>query len=308
MKNYLIIGLKGMAMGAADVVPGVSGGTIAFISGIYERLMNAIKAVNKNTITLLFKGKIKEVWEQLDGFFLVSLVAGIGASVLILSKRITFLLETYPIHLWSFFFGLIIASALFVAGKIRTWNWKSIIGIIGGSIVAFIITSIAPAETPNNLGFIYLCGCIAICAMILPGISGSFILLIMGKYAFIMGALSDLNLKVILTFIAGCITGLLSFSRILSWMFRKQHDATVALLTGFMIGSLNKVWPWKFTVETFTDRHGVTKPLTQKNVWPFDYHAEPYLIWAIALCILGFVLVFGLEKLGNRKNPAEPAV
>lgn len=289
-------------MGAADVIPGVSGGTIAFISGIYETLLASIRGINLNTIRLLIKGDIKGCWKAINGNFLLPLLAGIGASILGLSKLVLMLLEKFPEMLWSFFFGLIIASSLFVAGKVQQWNARTVISVIIGSIVAFVITSITPAETPDALWFIFLSGCLAICAMILPGISGSFILLLLGKYQYILSAVTNMNLMVVLVFAAGCVTGLTSFARLLSWMFRKQHDVTVAVLTGFMIGSLNKVWPWKVTTEFFTDRHGELQPLIQKNVLPGSYPDEPYLLFSILLCIAGFALVMLLERLSVRNT------
>ena len=302
MKKYLILILKGMGMGAADVVPGVSGGTIAFITGIYEELINSIKSINLGTIKILFSEGVPSFWKAVNGNFLASIVLGIGISVLSLAKLLKYILENHPELIWSFFFGLIIASAIYVAKQIKTWNLSSIASLILGVIVAYIITEITPAETTNAWWFIMLSGAIAICAMILPGISGSFILLLMGKYAYIIGAVSELNIGVLLIFLTGAAIGIISFSNVLSWLLKKYHNQTIALLAGFMVGSLNKVWPWKNTLETFIDRHGIEKPLTQQNVLPGDYLGDPHLFMAIVLAIIGFLLIFVIERFANNKK------
>ncbi len=302
MKKYLMLVLKGMGMGAADVVPGVSGGTIAFITGIYEELINSIKSINLATIKLLFSDGFSAFWKAVNGNFLLSIVIGIGISVLSLAKLLKFILENYPELIWSFFFGLIVASAIYVAKQIKSWNVGSIISLVAGIVVAYIITEITPAETTNAWWFIFLSGAIAICAMILPGISGSFILLLMGKYAYIIGAVSDLKIGILAIFLSGAVVGIISFSNLLSWLLKKYHNQTIAVLAGFMVGSLNKVWPWKNTLETFIDRHGIVKPLIQENVLPGNYSGEPFLLMAIALAILGFILIFVVERFANDKT------
>lgn len=295
LKDYGFLLLKGMGMGAADVVPGVSGGTIAFIVGIYEELINSIKSINGATLKLLFTGKIAAFWKSINGSFLLSIIAGIGISIFSLAKIITWLLVTHPILVWSFFFGLVMASTWFVSKDIKQWNWKSVLSFIIGAVIAFYITVATPAETPSNLFFIFLCGAIAICAMILPGISGSFILVLLGKYFYIMEAVKTLNVPVMLVFICGAALGITSFSRVLSFALRRFHDTTIAVLAGFMLGSLNKVWPWKETIETYTDSHGVVKPLVQDNSLPDQ------LLWeGVGLMILGFGIVYFLEKLSMK--------
>ncbi|MDR2918332.1 MAG: DUF368 domain-containing protein [Tannerella sp.] len=297
VKDYLVISLKGIAMGAADVVPGVSGGTIAFIVGIYEELLDSIKSINISSLKLLFTGKIAAFWKAINANFLIALVTGIAISIFSLAKAITYLLDTHPILVWAFFFGLVLASTWIVSKDIKKWNWKTILSFIVGAIVAFYITVATPAETPNSLWFIFLCGAIAICAMILPGISGSFILLLLGKYSYIMESVKNLDLIVIIVFGIGAIVGIASFSRILSFTLRNFYDVTVAVLAGFMLGSLNKVWPWKETTETFIDSHGIVKPLTEVNIWPDT------LVWeSIGLAIAGFAIVYFLEKLSNKEN------
>jgi len=292
-----------MAMGAADIVPGVSGGTIAFITGIYEKLLYSLKSINPQLFTVLKEKGLKGAWEQINGTFLVILFGGIGVSILSLARIISHLLKTYPTLLWAFFFGLIIASAIFIGKQIKQWRVQEISALLVGAVIAFTITILAPAEAPTDLWFIFLAGTIAICAMILPGISGSFILLLMGLYPYITGAVKDLNILVLGVFAAGCLVGLLSFSHVLSWMFEKFRSITFALLTGFMIGSLNKVWPWKKTLQYRTNSHGEEVPFLQENVFPSNYtEGDDFLIWVILLMILGFAIVFLLERIAGNES------
>lgn len=319
-KEFVFLYLKGMAMGAADVVPGVSGGTIAFITGIYEELLNTIKGFNLSVLTTLKNDGIVATWKQTNATFLAVLFAGIFTSVISLAKGITFLLDTYPILLWAFFFGLIVASSIIIGRYIKTWGAKELMAIVVGGIVAFYITVAAPSQIPEGLIYIFLAGCIAICAMILPGISGSFILLLLGAYATVLGSISGLvdGLKAVDTdmilefgvniavFIGGCIVGIIAFSNFLSWMFKKAYSTTMALLTGFMIGSLNKVWPWKETTQYRTNSHGEKVPFLQTNVSPNYFEeltGEPSQLWlAVGLCIAGFLLVFVMEKMASQKG------
>ena len=301
IKDYLLITAKGMGMGAADVVPGVSGGTIAFITGIYEELINSLKSIEPNTIKMLFKEGIPATWKTVNGNFLFALFIGIGISVVSLSKVIKYLLAEHPILVWSFFFGLIVASAYVVSKSITKWNLKSIGGVVLGSAIAYYITIAAPTQTPTELWFIFLCGMLAICAMILPGISGAFILLLLGKYEYIVGALSELNLVVIATFMAGCMLGLVSFSHVLSYMFKKFHNMTIAILTGFMIGSLNKVWPWKQTLTTRIDSHGEIVPVTQMSVLPTQYtESEPLILGGLVMVVVGFLLIIAMDRFSHK--------
>ena len=283
-------------MGAADVVPGVSGGTIAFITGIYQELIDSLKSVNGEALQKLFKEGIPSVWRHINGNFLVTLFAGIITSIISLAKGITFLLENHPTLVWSFFFGLIVASALLIGGTIRRWSWDRIIGLLAGIAVAYYITVASPSQTSEAYWFIFLSGALAICAMILPGISGSFILLLIGKYRFILESLSEFRVGIILVFVLGCLFGLLSFARLLSWMFHHARELTIALLTGFMIGSLNKVWPWKNTLAWTTDRHGEEIPLLQKSVLPGNFEGDPQLLWSIIIALAGFLVIWVLEK------------
>ena len=295
LRDYALLALKGVGMGAADVVPGVSGGTIAFIVGIYDELVDSIKSINGNSLKLFFTGKWGAFWKAVNGNFLISILLGIAISVFSLAKIITWLLTDYPVMVWAFFFGLVLASTWFVGKGIKEWNWKTVLAFVAGAAVAYYITVATPAETPSNLFFIFLCGAIAICAMILPGISGSFILVLLGKYFFVMEAVKTLDIKVLLVFLAGACLGITSFARILSYALKHFRNVTLAVLTGFMLGSLNKVWPWKETIETFTDSHGVVKPLVEVNILPNLYIGE-----AVLLMVVGFFLVYFLEKLSTR--------
>lgn len=304
----LFLFLKGVAMGAADVVPGVSGGTIAFITGIYQELIDSLKSINPRALQILFREGVPAAWKHINGNFLITLFAGIIVSVVSLAKGITYLLENYPVLVWSFFFGLIVASALLIGTHIKKWRWDRIVGMILGIGVAYYITVASPAETSEEYWFIFLSGALAICAMILPGISGSFILLLLGKYRFILESLSELKIGVILTFILGCLFGLLSFARVLSWMFHHARELTIAILTGFMIGSLNKVWPWKVTLEWTTDRHGEEVPLLQQSVLPSDFPGDPQTWWAIGMAVVGFLMIWILEKATPRQMVGDDVI
>lgn len=292
-------------MGGADVVPGVSGGTIAFITGIYEELINSIKSFDGTALQYLLKLKFNEFWNHVNGNFLLVLVAGISLSLATLARVISFLLENFPIQLWSFFFGLIIISALIVAREITKWNWSVFLSCFFGIGIAFFITVATPTETPQALWFIFISGALAICAMILPGISGAFILLILGKYEFIINSLRTFNIPVILTFMVGCIVGLLSFAKVISWLLNKYYNITIALLAGFMIGSLNKIWPWKRVLSYRIDSHGIPKPFIEKNIWPTEYLEEtgrhPMIVQAILFMLFGILLVFAIDKIANWK-------
>ncbi|MCO6499745.1 MAG: DUF368 domain-containing protein [Vicingus serpentipes] len=301
IKDYIILALKGVAMGAADVVPGVSGGTIAFISGIYEELLETISSINLTALKKIKTEGITSFWQHINGNFITALFLGILISIASFAKLITYLLEFHSILLWSFFFGLIIASIYLVGKKIKQWNVKEVIGILIGTIIAYYVTILPPMQNPNALWFIFLSGAIAICAMILPGISGSFILLLLGSYETILGAIKDFKLATIAVFAIGCLTGLLSFSKLLNWMFKKYHDITIALLTGFLVGSLNKIWPWKFTLSTRINSHGETVPFIQENILPTHFEGDPKLVLSIVMLFVGLGLILILEKIAVKK-------
>ena len=293
IKDYAVLTLKGMAMGAADVVPGVSGGTIAFIAGIYDELINSIKSINMHSLKLLFTGKIAAFWKAVNGNFLFALLLGIAISVFSLAKLITYLLLNEPVLVWSFFFGLVLASTWFVTKDIKGWNWKTVAGFVGGAVIAYYIKVATPAESSTNLMFIFLCGAIAICAMILPGISGSFILVLLGKYFYVMEAVKTLDLVVLGVFAFGAALGITSFSRVLSYALKNFRNITLSVLSGFMLGSLNKVWPWKEVEKLVSDGHEV---MIEHNIAPNTEVAE-----AVVLMLIGFILVYVLEKISAKK-------
>ena len=301
--DYFIITLKGLAMGAADVVPGVSGGTIAFISGIYEELLESIASVNFNTIKLLKTEGIKSVWKQVNGNFLVALMSGIAISIVSLAKLISWLLENEPILLWSFFFGLVLASILFIGKQITKWKALTVIIFLGGAILAYYITTLTPliSESTSPL-YLFLAGSLAICAMILPGISGAFILVLLGAYKPVLDAIHNKDFKIIALFAAGAIIGLLSFSRVLKWLFHHHKNLTLAVLTGFVLGSLNKIWPWKETLTWRENSHGIKVPLNEQSISPFSFDGEPQLLFAIALAIVGFLAIIVLEKIAIKNE------
>jgi putative membrane protein len=295
-----------MGMGAADVVPGVSGGTIAFITGIYEELINTIKSVNLTSLKLLFTFKLKDFWKAVNANFLLALISGIGISFYTLARLIKHLLETQPILIWSFFFGLIVASAIVIAKKITEWKARTIIAMLIGIGIAYMITEITPAEAPTSYWFLFLSGALAICAMILPGISGAFILVLLGSYNYILSALSSFKIDVIAVVGAGAAVGILSFSHLLSWLLNKYHNMTIGLLSGFMIGSLNKVWPWKETLTTRVDRHGEIVPVIQDNILPGTFETlanqDSQVFFALALAVVGFLLIWVMEKYSPETN------
>lgn len=303
-REQLIIVLKGFAMGIADIVPGVSGGTVAFITGIYDQLLESISSVNKDFVKLLLSFKIKQALIHIQFQFLFPLLVGIFSAILLMSKLMHYLIHDHPVHTWSIFFGLIAASILFISKQIKNKQLpKNLAMITVGAVTGYLIVSLIPVEMDHSLLNIFLAGAIAICAMILPGISGSFILLILGKYAFVTGALkspfTDNHLIVIGIFCIGCLVGILSFSKVLNWLLKHFHNLMMCFLTGFMIGSLKKIWPWKEVLESKIIR-GNTYVLSEINIIPTQFNTQ---FWgAIALMIIGFGLVIGLEKIS--KNDA----
>jgi putative membrane protein len=300
LKDYILTFLKGMSMGAADVVPGVLGGSIALIAGIYQKLLDSIKSVDKAALGFLLKFELKELWNHINGSFLFSLFAGILTSIFSLSKVITYLMDNHPIPLWSFFCGLIIISAVIILREIKRWNVGVILSLLIGTAAAYWITGLPPTTTPDTYWFTFVAGSIAICAMILPGISGSFLLLVMGQYEKILGAVNDRDLLTIGLFGAGCIVGLLSFSRLISWLLKHYHSITIAVLSGFMLGSLNKIWPWKEILSYRMSSSGVQKPFITENLMPQDYleitGQEPLMLFAILAFSFGILLVLGIER------------
>ncbi|WP_339704077.1 DUF368 domain-containing protein [Algoriphagus aquimarinus] len=301
IRKYVLTYLKGMSMGAADIVPGVSGGSIALITGIYEELLRSINSFNGDSLKLLLKFEFKAFFTAVNGAFLLSLFLGIMTSIFSLSKLITYLMAEHPIPLWSFFCGLILISAFLILKDIKEWNLGVIIALIIGTVSAYFITELPPTSSPDALWFTFVAGAIAICAMILPGISGSFILLILGKYEPVLNAVSERDFATLAVFALGCIVGLLSFSRVISWLLKRFYAITIGLLSGFMLGSINKLWPWKIVTAYRTSSSGEEKPFLTKNLFPSDYldqtGFEPKLMLAVGAFLFGIILVFGIDRL-----------
>ena len=302
IKDFVVIGLKGMAMGAADVVPGVSGGTIAFISGIYEELLTSISNINFGLFKTLKSEGIKVAWKQVNGSFLLSLFIGVFVSIISLAKAIKWMLENEPILLWSFFFGLVLASVIYIAKQITKWNILTFVVLILGAGLAYYITTLNPlvSESSSPL-FLFLAAALAICAMILPGISGAFILVLLGAYKPVLAAVNNRDFTTVAIVGAGAIAGLLTFSRILKWLFANYKNYTLAVLTGFIIGSLNKIWPWKETLTWRTNSHGIKVPFNQQSVSPFHFE-DNQLLYASLLAVVGFGLILLLEKLAVKND------
>lgn len=287
-------------MGAADLVPGVSGGTIAFLFGIYEELIQSIKTVSGQVPRLLLKGKIKEAWQVIPFGFAIPLGLGLFTAILGLSSILSYLLQEHPAFLWSFFFGLIVASVVIVSRRVVTWNTHDYVAAIITAIAAYFIVGAVPVETPDTWLALFLAGAIAICAMILPGISGSFLLVIMGKYEQVLGAVTNRDVGTILIFGAGAAVGIAFFSRILSYLFKRHHDIMIAMLTGFMVGSLRKIWPWKEVVSTRINSHGEVVPLLEKNIIPVQLDGT--VILCVGLFLAGLVAMMLLDKLQITKE------
>ncbi len=299
LKSYLGIALRGVCMGSADVVPGVSGGTMALITGIYEELILSIRSFDARALRLLIGFRIKALLAYVRWPFLCALLMGILLAIFSLSRAITYLLENEPVLLWSFFFGLVLASVYTVGKRIPQWHWHALLGAVGAALGAYFLVGLVPVEMPHGPPYIFCSAVIAICAMILPGISGSFVLVLLGQYAYILNAVNTRDLFVIALFGAGAAVGLMAFSRVLGWFFRRYHDLTIALLTGLMLGSLRKIWPWKETIETRINRRGEEVPLVQANVLPEAWAGEA--MGALALALFGLALVLVLERLAKGK-------
>lgn len=299
--KHLWLYLKGIAMGSADVVPGVSGGTIAFITGIYTELLDSIKSVNPSALMLLFKQGPKAAWKAINGTFLITLLAGILTAILTLAKVIHYLLDQHAVLLWSFFFGLILASSLHMGKQIKQWQPSTLIALLIGALFAGFISIASPSSIEASYLNIFIAGSIAICAMILPGISGSFILLLMGLYAPVLAAVKGLQVDIMLIFALGAILGLMLFSHLLSWLLHHYQDLMFSLLTGFMLGALLKVWPWKETISYRLNSKGLEVPFEQLNRLP-DWVTGDQVVSALVLVFVGFACVLLLEKFSVKDN------
>ncbi|MDA9275690.1 DUF368 domain-containing protein [Acidimicrobiia bacterium] len=295
MKSNFILYLKGIGMGAADIVPGVSGGTIALITGIYEELISSIKNINPRLIKTLFKKGVKEFWIELNGTFFIILLSGIATSVILLVQIIVFLLDSHEFKIWGFFFGLIIASAYIILKDIQTLDINKVCIVILGIAIAASVVLSDTTTLPNTDIYIFFTGSIAITAMILPGISGSFILLLLSKYEFIINAIKDFDIRIILVFGLGCIFGLLIFSRFLHFLFQNYKDNLLALLSGFLIGSLLKVWPFRQTVKTITNSDGIEDAVITQPVLPTSQDIESIAMFCI-FSISGYLLINFIQK------------
>lgn len=314
IKN-ITVAVKGACMGAADVIPGVSGGTIAFIMGIYDDFVGSLAAINAEAVKMLLKGQFKAFWKHINGSFLLSLVIGIGISVVSLAGLMQMLLSDFPIQTWAFFFGLIVASSIFIIRGISGWRLREGLLLGLGIILGVVICTLSPTQTPDGLWFIFLSGALAICAMILPGISGSFILLILGKYQYMMGCISDLvsgvnfgqNFLILCIFGIGAVVGILGFSKFLHWLLARWNKETLIVLAGFIIGSLVKVWPWSNTeaivLSQFPDAallaESLDGHLPAEVLAQYSGSTDPHIAGAILFALIGFGLVTGIELAGK---------
>ncbi len=303
---FLSLVLRGMAMGAADVVPGVSGGTIAFITGIYDELIGSLRRCDHRALGCLFQQGPVAAWQYINGSFLLAVFSGIFISVFTLANVVHHLLAAAPILVWSFFFGLIMASSLHLARQLESWNVARMSLLLLGVALAVAVSLLKPAQLPSDWWVLTLAGAVAICAMLLPGVSGGFLLLMMGLYSTIIGAVVDFNVVILVSFALGCGMGLLAFSHVLGWLLERFHNGTMALLTGFLLGSLNVIWPWKEVLENITNRHGELVPVVQRNIVPHTFEqltGEPSM-WFLALlaCCSGVVLVMLTEYLGSKST------
>ena len=311
MKQYINYFVKGMAVGIANIIPGVSGGTIALITGIFERLIDAIKSFDLKTVKLLIKGDWKGFTEKTDFYFLLTLFAGVGIAIVALAKIFDFLFQSYPVYIWAYFFGLVLASVYFVGKTVEQWKISVILSFIIGTAIAVGVSLINPATANDNFFYLILCGVVAICSMILPGLSGSFVLILMGNYQLIaIDAINNRDLGIIIPVGIGAVAGLVAFSHVLSWVFKRFKDQTIAMLTGFILGSLSILWPWKEPLYLtdmagdFIMKHGEKVIARYSVIFPEQINTE--VLFAVGLMILGILSIVIVEKVAQSK-PAEDA-
>ena len=298
--SYLVLTLKGFCMGSADVVPGVSGGTMAFILGIYEELIKAIRSFDLNFLKLILSLKMKDAMNHASWQFLTAVGLGILIAIFSLARILSWLLQNQPILIWSFFFGLILASVYTVSRKLNQWNLFIPLWMLLGAAGAYLLVGMVPVSTPDAPWFLFISGAVAICAMILPGISGAFILVLMGKYHFVLEAVNNHDLFTLMVVAAGACVGLIAFSRFLNWILKKHHVMTIAILTGLMLGSLRKIWPWKETVKNMAERGEEIVILSQVNILPSQWNNE--VMVSIGLMVMGFLVVFFMNLLAEQQN------
>ena len=306
--EYTIWFLKGAGIGAANVIPGVSGGTIALITGIFERLILALKSIDLTALKFFFTGKWSQFAKHIDLGFLVSVFAGVGVSIFSLAKLLKFLFEHYPVYTWSFFFGLILASVFFVGKTISKWNVPVILSALTGVAVAVGVSYIAPAQSNNSVLYLFLCGIVAVCSMILPGLSGSFVLILMGNYELVfIHAVNTLDMAVLVPVALGAVAGLLAFARFLSWLLQRFRNQTIALLTGFIFGSLNILWPWKEAVYKL-DSNGHILTRANGEAVIAGYHKFIPSNWdrsvftAFSIMVIGFIVIWLIEYFAENRN------
>ncbi len=295
-----MLAVKGFCMGAANVVPGVSGGTMALILGIYEELIDAIRSFNLHFLRLAGRLKIRQAISSVSWPFLLPVGVGVLLATVSLAKALSWLLHNCPVMVWSFFFGLILSSVLTVSNVVERWRAPTLLAAGMGAVGAYFLFGLVPGATPDAPWFIFISGFLAICAMILPGVSGAYVLLLLGKYHYILEAINDRDLGILLILIAGALAGLLSFVRIIGWLLERYHDPTMAILIGLMVGSLRKIWPWKATLTTFFDSHGREVPGLQVNVLPPSFNSE--VVLALFVMLLGFLTVYGMSVLAREKG------
>jgi putative membrane protein len=303
-KDFLGLTARGFCMGAADVVPGVSGGTMAFILGIYEELIQSIRMVGQpQFLQAVFRLRIKEIFQLLNWPFLTAVALGIFLAIISLAQSLEWLLENQPIMIWSFFFGLVLASVFVVSKRISRWTPPLAAAALIGAVGAYLLVGLVPAQTPETWWFLILSGAIAICAMILPGISGAFILVLLGKYQYVLSAVNQRDFVTVALVGIGAVVGLVTFAQLLGWLFKRYHDLTIALLTGLMLGSLRKIWPWKIDLAFMTDRHGELVPILQQNIlppWSVNGAFNMEIVIGLALGLTGCAAVLLLERLAQK--------
>ncbi len=297
VRHALNYGLKGMAMGAANVIPGVSGGTIALITGIFERLMDAIKSFNLQAFKLLYKGKFKAFARHVDLFFLVFVLLGIIIAIVSIARLFEYLFEDYPVYIWAFFFGLVAASVYYVARRINRWTWQVIVSFVLGTVVAVVISILTPATENAEIWYLFICGIVVVCSMILPGLSGSFVLILLGNYQLLLDAVNDFRWEILIPTVIGGVAGILFFAHLLSWIFKQFHDQTIGLLSGFIFGSLGILWPWKNTIMENFD--GKEKIIGYDWYLP-DMNAEVSI--AILIILIGMVSISLMEGKAKKKH------
>lgn len=307
MKKHISLFLKGMGMGAANVIPGVSGGTIALITGIFEKLIDSIKAFDLTALKLIFKGEFKAFSQHVNLFFLINVFAGVAVSIITIARIFGYLLEYYPAYIMSFFFGLILASIFFVGKTVSKWNISVIISFAIGTALAITVSLIKPAQENSSIIYLLVCGVVATCSMILPGLSGSFVLILLGNYQLVMiDAVNELNLKILFPVIIGAVIGLILFSNVLSWVFKKFRDQTISILTGFILGSLGIIWPWK-TIIPATNAAGEIilkkgEQVIEGYIWYVPENFSKEVLLAILFMIIGIAVIWATETMASKKS------